>query len=80
MMCPVTIPGSEQDWQSKNAIKKSIQIHFVYLKSGAMSFFFFSPSAPVSLCLYDTEYLYETLKKQITQISRFILHLVGKTG
>lgn len=41
MMCPVTIPGSEQDWQSKNAIKKSIQIHFVYLKSGAMSFFFF---------------------------------------
>lgn len=19
MMCPVTIPGSEQDWQSKNA-------------------------------------------------------------
>lgn len=59
MMCPVTIPGSEQDWQSKNVIKKSIQVHIVYLKSGIVNFFF----PQVLLFLYDTKYLYETLKK-----------------
>lgn len=58
MMCPVTIPGSDQDWQSKNAIKKSIQVHIVYLKSGAVNFFL-----QELLFLYDTTCLYEILKK-----------------
>lgn len=67
MMCSVTIPGSELDQKSKNAIKKkSSQLHIVCLKSGSSVL----PRRPLPaaqeiLFLCDTKYLYENVKKLV---------------
>lgn len=75
MMCPVTIPGSEQNQKSKNAIKKSIQLHIAYLKSGSTTL----PPAPSdSIPLWQQVFIWKV--KETILISRYVLRIVDKTG